>query len=260
MQRRRAERERRVAKLEAEAEGHRSMAEDHKRKAEELKEAADVEEQQPAVTRSGPSRSGPTEAMYRRGRSGSAHDHLPGDRGVRRATTATSSTTPSGRSSPPCSRSCSGRWSSSSTSISTSSEGGQVHGVTDAETVIAWPEEHRPEVSEFHAVNELQIAARREDVSNGCGVRTSGRPTTRTPDSSGTWRRLALVELGSRWRWLTFGALITSELVEFEPPAASPGRLRLPAPGGTTAGCSRRGTAAPSSEPRRRRRGSGSRW
>ena len=44
----------------------------------------------------------------------------------------------------------------------------------------------------------------------------------------GAWPR---VELGSRWRWLTFGALITSELVEFEPPAASPGRLRLPAPG-----------------------------
>ena len=131
--------------------------------------------------------------------------------------------------------------------------------MTDAETVIAWPEGHRPEVSEFHAVNELQIAARREDVSNGCGVRTSGRPTTRTPDSSGTWRRLAPVELGSRWRWLTFGALITSELVEF-----GPGRLAwsASAPGsrGHHGWVLEGGTAAPSSEPRRRRRGSGSRW
>ena len=58
MQRRRAERERRVAKLEAEAEGHRSMAEDHKRKAEELKEAADVEEQHAGRSR-GAGRAGP---------------------------------------------------------------------------------------------------------------------------------------------------------------------------------------------------------
>ena len=31
--------------------------------------------------------------------------------------------------------------------------------MTGAATAIAWPEEHRPEVSIFHAVNELQIAA-----------------------------------------------------------------------------------------------------
>jgi uncharacterized protein YndB with AHSA1/START domain len=91
--------------------------------------------------------------------------------------------------------------------------------VTDAETVIAWPEGHRPEVSEFHAVNELQIAARREDVFEWLR-RPDLWPTyyanaRLVRHQDGAWPR---VELGSRWRWLTFGALITSELVEFEPP------------------------------------------
>ena len=91
--------------------------------------------------------------------------------------------------------------------------------MTDAETVIAWPEGHRPEVSEFHAVNELQIAARHEDVFEW--LRRPDRWPSYYANArlvrhlGGAWPR---VELGSRWRWLTFGALITSELVEFEPP------------------------------------------
>ena len=28
--------------------------------------------------------------------------------------------------------------------------------MTDGDSVIRWPEEHRPEVSQLHAVNELQ--------------------------------------------------------------------------------------------------------
>jgi uncharacterized protein YndB with AHSA1/START domain len=90
--------------------------------------------------------------------------------------------------------------------------------VTDAETLIAWPDEHRPEVSEFRAVNELQIAADPEIVwawlcrpdlwpsyyGNARMIKHLGGP----------WPS---VELGSRWRWLTFGAFVTSELVEFEP-------------------------------------------
>ena len=31
--------------------------------------------------------------------------------------------------------------------------------MSDGETVISWPDEHTPERSVFHAVNELQLAA-----------------------------------------------------------------------------------------------------
>jgi len=87
-----------------------------------------------------------------------------------------------------------------------------------AETAVSWPEEHRPEVSAFHAVNELEIPAEPEAVwawlvrpdlwpryySNARLIRHLGGP----------WPEL---EPGSRWRWLTFGALITSEVVEYTP-------------------------------------------
>jgi hypothetical protein len=90
--------------------------------------------------------------------------------------------------------------------------------VSDGETLLRWPEEHRPEVSAFRAVNELQMDAdpgnvwawlRRPDLwpsyySNSRFVRHLAGPW---PD----------VELGSRWRWFTFGAFVTSEIVEFEP-------------------------------------------
>jgi uncharacterized protein YndB with AHSA1/START domain len=86
------------------------------------------------------------------------------------------------------------------------------------ETVISWPDEHTPEVSAFHAVNELQIPAepqvvwawlRRPDLwpryySNARLIK----------HLDGPWPK---IELGSRWRWLSFGAFVTSEVVEYEP-------------------------------------------
>lgn len=83
---------------------------------------------------------------------------------------------------------------------------------------IRWPDEHRPEASSFHAVNRIQIGAQPERVW----------AWLRRPDLwpryyanarlvrhlEGPWPE---VGLGSRWRWLTFGVLVTSELVEFEP-------------------------------------------
>jgi uncharacterized protein YndB with AHSA1/START domain len=90
--------------------------------------------------------------------------------------------------------------------------------VSDGST-IRWPAEHRPEVSRFLAVNELQIAADPENVF----------AWLRRPDLwpsfygnarlvkhlDGPWPG---VELGSRFRWVTFGAFITSEIVECDPP------------------------------------------
>ena len=87
-----------------------------------------------------------------------------------------------------------------------------------AESVIRWPDEHRPEVSALHAVNELQMDAPRENVW----------AWLRRPDlfpsyygncmfmrhREGPWPE---VELGSRFRWVTFGVIVFSEIVEFEP-------------------------------------------
>jgi uncharacterized protein YndB with AHSA1/START domain len=90
--------------------------------------------------------------------------------------------------------------------------------VTGAETAIAWPEDDRPEVSALHAVNELQIAAPPEAVWEWlCRPDlwpTYYRNARLVKHLGGSWPR---VELGSRWRWVTFGAFITSEVVEFEP-------------------------------------------
>jgi uncharacterized protein YndB with AHSA1/START domain len=97
------------------------------------------------------------------------------------------------------------------------------------ETAISWPDEHRPEVSAFHAVNELRIPAEPELVwawlsrpdlwpryySNARLVR----------HLAGPWPE---VELGSRWRWLTFGALVTSEVVEYEPAERLAWSARVP--------------------------------
>jgi uncharacterized protein YndB with AHSA1/START domain len=90
--------------------------------------------------------------------------------------------------------------------------------VADGETVINWPEGHRPEESVFHAPNELQIPAEPEVVwawlcrpdlwstyySNAKFIKHLGGP----------WPKL---ELGSRFRWFSFGAFVTSEVVEYEP-------------------------------------------
>ena len=90
--------------------------------------------------------------------------------------------------------------------------------MSDGGLVVNWPEGHRPEESAFHAVNELQIPAEPEDVwawicrpdlwptyySNARLIKHLGGP----------WPKL---ELGSRFRWLSFGALVTSEVIEYEP-------------------------------------------
>jgi len=87
------------------------------------------------------------------------------------------------------------------------------------ESAIRWPEEHRPEFSAIHAVNELQIDADPERIF----------AWLRRPDLwpsyygncrfvrhlEGPWPE---VELGSRFRWFTFGVIVSSQIVEFEPP------------------------------------------
>ena len=42
----------------------------------------------------------------------------------------------------------------------------------------------------------------------------SSSHSARSGWSEGPWPQ---IELGSRWRWMTFGAFVTSELVEYEP-------------------------------------------
>ena len=90
--------------------------------------------------------------------------------------------------------------------------------MSDGETVISWPDDHTPERSAFHAVNELQMPAEPEVVwawisrpdlwpsyySNARFIKHLGGP----------WPKL---ELGSRFRWWSFGAFVTSEVVEHEP-------------------------------------------
>ena len=91
--------------------------------------------------------------------------------------------------------------------------------MSDGDSVIRWPEEHTPERSAFWAVNELQMPAAPEVVfewlcrpdlwpdyySNAKLIKHLG----------GAWPRL---ELGSRFRWWSFGAFVTSEVVTYEPP------------------------------------------
>jgi uncharacterized protein YndB with AHSA1/START domain len=87
------------------------------------------------------------------------------------------------------------------------------------ETVISWPDEHTPENSVFHAVNELQMAAQPESVWAWLS-RPDLWPTYYSNAKlikhlDGPWPELAL---GSRFRWWSFGAFVTSAVVEFEPP------------------------------------------
>jgi uncharacterized protein YndB with AHSA1/START domain len=99
--------------------------------------------------------------------------------------------------------------------------------VSDGKTVIDWPDGLLPAESAWHAVNELQIDAPPENVF----------AWLRRPDLwpsyywnarfvrhlEGPWPE---VELGSRFRWFTFGVVIHSEIVEFEEPGkGSEGRL-----------------------------------
>lgn len=91
--------------------------------------------------------------------------------------------------------------------------------MSDGDTAISWPDEHTPENSAFHAVNELQMRAQPEAIwawlcrpdlwptyySNAKLIKHLGGP----------WPEL---ELGSRFRWWSFGAFVTSQVVEYEPP------------------------------------------
>jgi hypothetical protein len=90
--------------------------------------------------------------------------------------------------------------------------------VRDGDTVIRWPDEHTPERSAFLAVNELQIPAE-PDLIWAWLCRADLWPTYYSNAKfikhlDGPWPRL---ELGSRFRWWSFGAFVTSEVVEYEP-------------------------------------------
>jgi hypothetical protein len=84
--------------------------------------------------------------------------------------------------------------------------------------VIRWPDEHHPAVSSLHAVNELQMEAKPEDV--WAWLRRPDLWPTYYSNCrfvrhiEGSW---PAVELGSRFRWLTFGVIVKSEIVEYEP-------------------------------------------
>lgn len=87
------------------------------------------------------------------------------------------------------------------------------------DTVIRWPERHRPEVSALHAVNEIEIDAPRERV-----FAWLRRPEL-WPSFYGNCRWVRRIdgdwpnaELGTRFRWFTFGVIVVSEIVELEPP------------------------------------------
>jgi uncharacterized protein YndB with AHSA1/START domain len=90
--------------------------------------------------------------------------------------------------------------------------------VSAADTALSWPDEHTPDVSVFHAVNELEMPAKPEAVWAWL-VRPDLWPSYYSnarliKHLGGAWPEL---ELGSRFRWLTFGALITSEVIEYAP-------------------------------------------
>ena len=91
--------------------------------------------------------------------------------------------------------------------------------MSDGESVISWPDEHTPERSVFHAVNELQMQAD-PDVVWAWLCRPDLWPTYYSNAKfikhlGGAWPEL---KLGSRFRWWSFGAFVTSQVVEFEPP------------------------------------------
>ena len=90
--------------------------------------------------------------------------------------------------------------------------------MSGGDTAISWPDEHTPERSAFHAVNELQMQAE-PDVVWAWLSRPDLWPTYYSnarfiKHLGGPWPEL---ELGSRFRWFSFGAFVTSEVVELEP-------------------------------------------
>jgi hypothetical protein len=90
--------------------------------------------------------------------------------------------------------------------------------VNGDDVVINWPEGHRPEESVFHAVNQGQSGAEPEVVWAWlCRPDLWSRYYSNAKfikHLAGPWPKL---ELGSRFRWFSFGAFVTSEVVEYEP-------------------------------------------
>lgn len=92
-----------------------------------------------------------------------------------------------------------------------------------AGSFIRWPEGHHPSQSRLVAVNELQMDAPLDRV--WAWLRRPDLFPTYYGNSrfvkhlDGAWPE---VELGSRFRWFTFGVRVVSEVVEFDPEA---GRL-----------------------------------
>jgi Polyketide cyclase / dehydrase and lipid transport len=88
------------------------------------------------------------------------------------------------------------------------------------ELAIRWPPGHEPDGAVLHAVNDGRSSASPEAVwawlirPDLWSSYYSNARFMRHLD--GPWPRVAP---GSRFRWLTFGVLVTSEIVEFEPPA-----------------------------------------
>ena len=86
------------------------------------------------------------------------------------------------------------------------------------ETAIRWPDEHTPDASVFHAANELQIPAAPEVIwawlcRPDLWPRYYGNARL-IKHLAGPWPE---IEVGSRWRWLSFGAFVTTEVVEYQP-------------------------------------------
>lgn len=91
--------------------------------------------------------------------------------------------------------------------------------MSEEASAIRWPDGHRPEQSRLHAVNELEIEAPREAV-----FAWLRRPEL-WPSFYGNCRWVRHLDgawpqaqLGTRFRWFTFGVIVVSEIVEFEPP------------------------------------------
>jgi uncharacterized protein YndB with AHSA1/START domain len=90
--------------------------------------------------------------------------------------------------------------------------------VSSAETAVRFPPEARPEASAFAVRNELEIGAPPDRVwawLTRPDLWSRYYPNARlVRHLDGPWPAIAP---GSRWRWLSFGVLVTSELVEHEP-------------------------------------------
>ncbi|MGB5546527.1 MAG: SRPBCC family protein [Polyangiales bacterium] len=83
---------------------------------------------------------------------------------------------------------------------------------------INWPERFRPEASAVHVVNSLQMDASSQSVWN-CLVRATDWPDWYPNASNVNILGAAsdTLELGTRFRWKTFGVTIECTVEEFQP-------------------------------------------